>query len=182
MNLRMSLLAAVATVGMAGAAHAVQLNGNVTLTASAITQPTTVTVDQATGINFTSGVLNFQGAAIGSGTGGTINSIASFASFTTGTLFTLSDGLSFTLNAPITVTRTPATATQLATLAFGGTGTFSGDGFDPTPGIFTVTTQGTQAVVNLASGSGIAQPTPEPASLALLGGSLAALGLIRRRR
>ncbi|MDT7950842.1 MAG: PEP-CTERM sorting domain-containing protein [Acetobacteraceae bacterium] len=200
MRINTVVLAAVAAIGFSPMAMAVPFTGQLSITTfGAVTTPTTVTVDQASGISFApnlnstvsqtlaatqGGIQSFTStnATIGNGTGGTINDIANFSTYSTGTLFTLSDGLTFTLNAPLDITRTAASSRSLAQLGISGTGTFSGDGFDATAGVFTITTQGTQATLNLASGSGTASAVPEPMSIALLGGSLTALGLVRRRR
>jgi hypothetical protein len=80
---------------------------------------------------------------------------------------------------------TPGDTMHLPSLAITGTGTLSLTGFDDTPGMFSITTQGpnddvqvTFSVTSTAAGS---TTVPEPASLAILGAGMAALWLGRRR-
>jgi hypothetical protein len=70
----------------------------------------------------------------------------------------------------------------LANLTITGAGTLTLTGFDPTPGNYILTTQGPTGVSVTFSVTSAAAAVPEPASLAILGGALAGLGLFGRRR
>ncbi len=98
--------------------------------------------------------------------------IASFWTITEGGVT-----VTFDLDALTDVTRIPA---GLSTLSMSGTGIFNLPGFDPTPGTFTLTTQGTGETMFSASTS--ATPIPEPATLALFGTAMVGLGFAARRR
>ncbi len=102
--------------------------------------------------------------------------------------FTLYTGhnLANTITTDLIVTTTPTftyLGGALPSLTVTGNGTLDLTGFDPTPGLFTLTTQGpTGSTVVTFSVTSIAVATPEPASLAILGGALAGLGLFGKRR
>jgi hypothetical protein len=71
----------------------------------------------------------------------------------------------------------------LPNLTVTGKGTLDLTGFDPTPGSYILTTQGPTGTEVTFSVTSIAlAAAPEPASLAILGGALAAMGGLARRR
>jgi hypothetical protein len=200
MKLRTTLLAAVASIGLATAASAAPLtNSSINLNGFVIGGGGTTLVN-STSLDFTTalGVPNAGPGVIssyGTGTG-------TFASFScsTGSCGSIQDIASLSIGAqnitnflslsggnnasPINFSLSDITAIGRTSpfLTFVATGTITYDGFDPTPGSFQFSAQGNQITTFSATTLSTAVPTPEPASLALLGGSLAALGLIRRRK
>ena len=66
-------------------------------------------------------------------------------------------------------------------ITFTANGTINYTGFDATAGQFILTAQGNNIVSFSATTLSAATATPEPASLAVLGASLAGLDLIRRK-
>lgn len=202
MTLRATLLAAAAVIGMATAATAAPISAGSSIDMNGYLQASGgTTLAMATSLDFVSG----SGGAASPGVAGTLSSYSSgtgvFAGITcTGgncgsirDITNLSSGAQTITNflsltggnnaSPINFTLTSIGAIGRGDanfLTFTALGTITYDGFDPTPGQFLFSAQGSQ--ITSFSGTTLSVATPEPASLAILGGSLAALGLIRRRK
>jgi len=210
MNVRNTVIAAAAALGLSTAgAYAVPVTGQISLGGFAQANGS-VGMGGATGISFanaagtsvtgTSGVLTSFGAGTGAFAGlgacsststgcGSIKDIASFASIpTSGTTPTISSFLTLSSGTGPTVTfdlnsLTSVTRNQDAlggSLTFTAAGTINYTGYDATAGQFILTAQGNNIVS--FSATTLSTAVPEPMSLALLGGSLAAVGLIRRKK
>ena len=203
MTFRTSLLAAIASLGMATAAYAAPVTGQISLGGYA-QSANSVGMGTATGLSFasgssssptisgTSGLLysfgsgsgSFAGLACASTSGacGTIQNIANFSSEpATKSFLTLTTGSSTAISFDLTSVTNVSHGTDVngGSVTFTANGTINYTGFDATAGTFILTAQGNNIVS--FSATTLAAATPEPASLAILGGSLAALGLVRRR-
>lgn len=177
-------LATLAAAGLlyANAASAVpiaagselSINGSDTFTA------TSISFSVAAGVGGQSGSFSIlPNCAVGCVTMTGTTFTASFA----GQLYSVSDaGNSSTLSIspPSTFNFTPG---ALPSLTVTGSGTLTLTGFDPTPGVYEITTQGpTTALVTFSATSiGTQTGVPEPASMALLGSALFGFWWLRRR-
>lgn len=159
---------------------------------------TASTLDQATGLDFTDctgvptpgvpGVItgfNGSGDFTGlfcAGVCGSIQDIPNFAAFVpTPGFYTTTAGVTFDLMTITSIQRFPASGGSLAQLVINGTGLLHYAGFDTTPGVFTLTTQG--GIVTTFSASTVTTAVlPEPSTLLLLGVSLLGFALTRRSR
>ncbi len=197
MSLRTTLLSAVAVVGLTTAATAAPIVGQISIGGFAQAVGSSG-MGSATGLSFanssgtvtgTSGAISNYGGATGTfagmfcatGSCGTIQNIASFTTSPPITNFlSLNSGVSFDLSSITGTTRTmDGTGGSLVLTA---SGTIKYAGFDNTAGIFTLTAQGNAITSFSATTLASAVSVPEPASLAILGGSMAALGLLRRKK
>lgn len=125
---------------------------------------------------------------------GNISDILSFAAFTgdspflTGAAFGTSPGFSFSLNAPLTVTRVPGTPSAAAALILSGSGIFNTSGFDATNALFTLVTLNNtdgpttySATIFALGTTAPVNPIPEPGSMLLLGLGAASVVAARRK-
>ena len=203
MKMRTFVMSAIASIGMASAAQAGPVSGQISLGGYAQAVGSSG-MGSSIGINFanasgssvsgSSGVLGSFGAGTGS-----FAALGACSSTTTG-CGTIKDIANYTTSAPISQFLTLATSagtvvsfdlTAISGVtrtsdATGGSVTFSASGFinytgfDQTAGVFSLTSQGNS--ITSFSATTLATAVPEPMSLALLGGSLAAVGLLRRKK
>lgn len=105
-----------------------------------------------------------------------------FTSAFAGVLYNVVDGAdtsSLTISPPSTFTFTGG---ALPSLNVSGAGTLTLTGFDPTPGIYDLTTQGPTTANVTFSATSVGTAVSEPGTLGLLGAALAWLGFIGWRR
>ena len=200
MSLRKILIAAASCLAMSSAAFAAPVSGEILVSGFAQAVGSTG-MGAATGISFanasgssvtgTSGLLSNYGAGSGSfgllgacvsvtNGCGTIQNISSFASqgslngFLT--LATTNGSIvSFDLTSITNVTRPGSNK-----IGFLANGFINYTGFDRTAGAFNLTAQGDN--ITSFSATTLATNIPEPASTAIVCSSLAAIGMIRRKK
>lgn len=204
MTIKTALFATIASLGMVSVALAAPVTGQISLGGYAESS-NSVGMGAATGLNFasgpagaptisgSSGSLYSFGAGYGSfagltcsstaGSCGTIKDVANFAAETATTSFlTLNTGGGPTISFDLTSITGVAHGTDLygGSVVFTANGIINFTGYDSTQGTFILTAQGNNIVS--FSATTLASAVPEPASFALLGGSLAAVGLLRRKK
>jgi hypothetical protein len=149
--------------------------------------PGTITLNSDPTGSFSS-IFTLAGCPLAASQGGcgTIQDLLSFSpTLPISPFYTVTEGantLSFVLKTLNTPVQDPGSAGSLPTLSVSGTGTFLLPGFDPTPGIFTLTSQGVGETSFSASTIATSASIPEPASLTVLALGLVGLGMALRTR
>jgi hypothetical protein len=113
-----------------------------------------------------------------------VTMIGSISAGTTGTLYNAVSGAvssALALNADEVITFTPGPIPAQDALEITGSGVLTLTGKDPTPGVYTLTTQGPQNAAVTFSATSVAQAS-EPASLGVFGVALLTLGWLYNRR
>jgi hypothetical protein len=167
---------ATANAAPIAAGSTLSLNGSDSYTATSITFSNPANIGARNGSFADAGLMDCMGCV-------------TMTSFNTGTatpflLYTATDGV---ISTTLTVTSDTFEFNPnppIPQLTISGSGILTLTGFDPTPGFYIITTQGPTDVSVTFSVTAIANApsVPEPASLAMLGSALAAMGGLARRR
>ena len=201
MMTRMGTLAlALGALGLCANAHAMPITGEIEFAGSLDTSPGNETLLGATGLHFITARVNNAGPGTPSGsylgvpdlTPVTMTDFqfSPFVSpgvlwdFTTGGVhywFTLVDVIVAQFEFDV-----PGPGPNIAFLSLAGNGIAYIDGFDPTPGLFSLSTQGgssDRTTFFYSAQTNVPEAAvPEPGTLLLMGTGMAGLALLRRRR
>jgi len=194
-SMRKIILAALPILAMASSASAIPIQaGSSIRIIGTDTATTAVSINMATGLNFTAVQLSLDpttetGSFAGlftPGLAGSIVSIASFQPFSSVAGFyaftQAGKTVSFDLSTVAVTNRTASVGGSLPSLTIAGTGLLHLTGFDTTSALFTLTTVGTEVTTFFASTSVPSAAIAEPVSMTLLAVGLAGLGAVRRRQ
>jgi PEP-CTERM motif len=198
---------ALGVLGLGASAHAVPITGEIEFAGSLDTSPLDATLLGATGLHFVTARVNNAGPGTPSGSYLGVPDLTAvtmtdfqfnpFVSpgvlwdFTTGGIhywFTLADAVVSQFQFDID----PGPGVNMiAFLSLAGNGMAHIDGFDPTPGVFSLSTQGGSsdrstfffsAQTNVPAAAVTEAAVPEPGMLVLVGAGMAGLALRRRLR
>ena len=199
MNLNLCVVAAVAGVVAASTAQAIPVSGQISIGGYAAAIGS-VGMAAATGIDFVSGASGSKSVgtaggitSFGTGSGsfagfsctsaagacGSIKDLLTFNSGPISSFLTLYNGgttVSFDLASLVVTSRDAGSNT----IKLNATGVINETNYDATAGTFTLVAQGDN--ITSFSAATLMTAIPEPTTLALLGGSLAVVGMVRRKK